>query len=221
MIAIVTQYNAQPQLVIRNYNELNMRETPCVTSVTAPASSTFVLAGPVQSVDEKFDKVSSNSDFTENGWINFAEKGSVKWRGHVKAGTYKSLRVSSYGTGENNTVWLISPPVIYKPGMKLNFKTGAEYFSNGHTDPVMAYLSTDFNGLNFTTANWTPLKTAVYAGATDPYYTGATGLISSGNIDLSSQDILKNHQGNFFIAFRYAGTPNHTTNIYLDDVLVQ
>jgi hypothetical protein len=223
LIAVVSQYNSEMQLGIRNYNELSMNGKTCTGSVTPGVvnNATFTLAAPVATLHENFDAVSLNEDFAQNGWINYNQMGSLKWKGSVKTGNYRSLRASSYATGENNVIWLISPPVVYKSSLRLSFKTGAEYWVPGHQEAVMAYVCTDFDGKNFAAANWTPLASALYADGADGNYNGPYGLKSSGWIELKSIDLLKNPPSHFFVAFKYSGTPVFTSNIYLDEILLE
>jgi hypothetical protein len=223
LVAMVSQYNDEMQLIMRDHNDLKMSAPPCtgILTGTAANTATFVLAAPVTSISESFNEVTLNLNFEQAGWINFNETGSAKWKGSVKSGSYKAVRASAFATGETNSMWLISPPVIFSPGMKLSFKTGVEYYTPGHVQPIMAYVCTDFNGKNLLTANWTKIETAAYANGGDVNYTGPLGIKSSGEIVLKDVEILKNYTGNLFIAFRYSGSPAFTSNIYLDDIYVK
>lgn len=223
LIAVVSQYESEMQLSIRNYGEVKMNGIPCtsVSTGTVANTATFALSAPVSTINESFNAVSSNINFDQGGWINYNEIGNSKWKGNIKSGNYKALKATSYGTAENNTMWLISPPIIYRSGLKLSFKTGVEFYSPGHVDPVLAFISTNYNGKNFATANWTKIEAVVLANSTDVNYTGPLGLKNSGVIDLKGLLLLQSYSGNFFVAFRYAGDPAHTSNFYIDDVLVE
>lgn len=217
---IVGRHNNGIFLELRRYKDLQMAQAPCTGSATT-LTGTFVLAPAVQSINENFSGCNDQADFDQDGWINYNENGKAKWKGNVKAVIYKALKATAFGTGESSSCWLIAPPIVYKPSLKISFRTGVEYFKIGHQQPVMAYLSTDFDGTNLKTANWTALDQADYAGSSDGNYTGAGGLRSSGIINLNTIPLLKNHSGTFCLAFKYSGGPGHDTNIYLDDLVVE
>jgi hypothetical protein len=221
---IASVFNGNIQLLLRNYNELNMNGSLCTitTSTANPLTSTFTLSAPVNTISESFSNVSDNVVFSSAGWINVSEAGSVKWKGDV-INSFRSLVASAYKSGEtNNVMWLIAPPVIYSAAKTLSFKSGFDFWKSGHANALMAYVSTDFNGSNFSTANWTPVTTATYANGSGSYYSGASGLTSSGTINLNSISILNGYSGNFFVAWKYTGSdPAYTSNIYLDDILIQ
>jgi hypothetical protein len=218
--AIVTRYENQMNLELRKFSDLSMQDSPCTSSATA-TGGTFVLGAPVSQISENFSSITDLAEFSQEGWINYNEAGKTRWKGNVKAVIYKAIRATAFGTGEKNLTWLISPPVIYQSGLKVSFKSGIEYFKPGHTDHLVAFVSTNFNGQNFKTANWTLLPGAVYAGGSDGNYSGSGGLRSSGEIDLKEMPLFSGFTGNFFVAFRYSGEPGFDSNVYLDDVVVQ
>ena len=128
IVGVISQYQNDMQLTIRNYNELQMNNTLCTGTPTTASTNTFILATPVYSISESFNAISSNTDFTQSGWINYNESGSVKWKGH-SISTYKALKASAYNSGNTlNSIWLITPPIIYKNTMTLNFKSGFMYW---------------------------------------------------------------------------------------------
>ncbi len=223
LIAIVSQYDSEMQLTIRAFTDVKMVNSACtsVPTGTAPNTATFALAAPVTSINESFNDAVQNITFEQGGWINYNETGNSKWKGNIKSGNYKALKATSYGTAENNAMWFISPPIVYNSSLKLSFKSAVEFYSAGHTEPLMAYISTDYNGRNFATSSWTKLSGVNYANAADVNYTGPLGLKSSGEISLKTITGLQSYSGNFFVAFRYCGDQAHTSNFYLDDIMVQ
>lgn len=223
VIALVSQYANDMQLTIRNYNELQMDGKLCTgPTPTVVVTNTFVLASAVNSLSESFDAVTSSSDFTPIAWINFNEIGSVKWKGHLVSSTYKALKASAYNSGNsNNSMWLISPPINYKNSLTLSFKSGFAFWDAGHPNALMAYVSTNFNGSNFSSANWTPITSANYADGNGSQYTGPFGLKASGTITLNSMALFNNYSGTFFIAFKHMGSTAFNSDIYLDDIVVQ
>jgi hypothetical protein len=221
LTGIVTQYNNSVSLCLRNYYDVQMNNSPCTSgSVTTTTTPTFVLPAATASLSENFDNAGSGSEFAQAGWINMNESGNVKWKGHVKNVSYHALKASSYGSGETNTIWLIAPPALYHANTTISFKTGIEFGDKGHPQPIMAYISNDFNGSNFKTANWTVLA-ASYAAYGDENYSGSAGLKSSGEIKLSDISIFSGYTGSFSLAFRYSGNAVYDSNIYLDDVVVK
>jgi hypothetical protein len=220
IVAIVTRYENHMDLTLRRYQDMTMQQPACTNSMST-AGGTFVIGQAISQIAENFSGVSDLTEFSQAGWINYNEKGKGKWKGNVKAVIYKALRATAYGAGEKNITWLISPPVVYRDGLKLSFKSGIEYFKTGHADYLIAYVSTDFNGQNFKTANWIALTGAVYAGSSDGNYSGSGGLRSSGEIRLKDLALFSGYTGQFFVAFRYSGEPGFDTNVYLDDVVIQ
>lgn len=111
IIAIVSQYGSTMQLIIRNYNDLDMNGALCSVPVT-----TFAIGTPVASINESFNGISSNADFVLTDWINYNQVGSVKWKGDVQSSTYKCIRASAYNSGDaSNVIWVITPPIIPAP----------------------------------------------------------------------------------------------------------
>jgi hypothetical protein len=98
----------------------------------------------------------------------------------------------------------------------LQFKTQRGFGAAGH-DPFAAFVSTNFNGLNASSAVWIPIP-CTYATPSTPDFTW----ISSGSIDLS-QVLPQGYTGTFAVGFRFQGSdPNgQTTNMRLDDVQLQ
>jgi hypothetical protein len=215
IIGIVTQYGSEIQLLIRNYNELSMSGPRCIES------QTYAIGSPVASVNESFSTVTHNGILSLPGWLNINEVGTAKWKGDVTSSN-GTARASAYNSGNaSNTMWIITPPVVYTNTMTLSFKSGYGYWDNGHPNALMAYVSTNFNGTNFTTANWTPITSATYANGTGGFYTGTAGLYNSGTINLNTISILNGYSGNFFVAWKHYGNTTHNSNIYLDDVVIQ
>ena len=217
--AIVVRQGEFLHLELRRHGDINMTAPACTGS--ASPTGTFVLPAAIQTVDEHFNEVNDQSDFIQEGWINCNQLGTVRWKGNLKAGNYRALKMTCYGSAEKTVSWLIAPPLTYSPGKRISFRTGVEYFKSGHLEPLMAFVSTDFDGKNLATANWTALTQAVYAGMSDGNYNGPGGLKSSGEIPLSNIPLLAKGSGTFCLAFKYTGEPGFDTNVYVDDVVVK
>lgn len=80
-------------------------------------------------------------------------------------------------------------------------------------------VSTNFDGTNANTANWTTVPGLTYAAGTGSFYPNAT--TNSGTVNLNTVNILNGYSGNFFIAFKYFGNTTYNSDIYVDDILVQ
>lgn len=217
--AILIRYDQTYRLELRSNADLTMNDPACTFSTAA--SGTFQLSATTKFVEEPFDEVNDQSEFNQEGWINFAESGAVRWKGNLKGDNYRALRMTAYGSAEKTVTWLITPPIEYSATKKISFKTGVEYFKKGHIEPVMAFVTTDFDGKNLSSANWTALREADYANMSDGNYNGPGGLRSSGEIMLGSIPLLAAGNSTFCLAFRYTGEPGFDTNVYLDDVVVK
>jgi hypothetical protein len=217
---MVTRYNNAMELEMRNYSDLMMTGPVCTGSASA-VTATFSISSPITELNENFNTASDQVEFSSGGWTNYCEKGKTKWKGNVKAAIYKAGKITAFGSGQAIVSWLISRPITYKSSLKLSFKTGAEYFKTGHAQPIMAYICTNLDGTNMSSANWTPISTAVYITDSDGSYSGAGGLRSSGEIELKNIPLLSGYTGVFFVGFKYQGEPGFDTNIYLDDVIVR
>jgi hypothetical protein len=213
MIAIVTQYNSTMQLTIRNYNEVQMNGSGCPTP-------TYQIGTPVSSINEDFNSIAvTNQVYANTGWLNIAQDGNAVWKTDINGAT-KTLKATAFGSGDASTsMWLITPPVIYTNTMTLSFTTAFGFWDSGHPNAIMAYVSTNYDGTNLNTANWTAVP-ASYANGTGNFY--PNGSTNSGTITLNSIGILSGYSGNFFVGFKYTGTAgSFDSNIYLDNVLVQ
>ncbi len=222
IIGVLSQYQNTIQLLLRQYSDVSMNAQACTSATQSANTTTFVLATPTASLFEQFNSVNSNLDFSGTNWINFNQTGSVKWKGDLVMPSYTCVKASAFNSGNNNNiVWLISQPIVYNSALTFSFNSAFTYWDNGHQDALNAFVSTNFNGKNFYTANWTKINSASYADGSGSQYTGPTGMKSSGNISLQSVGILNGYSGSFCIAFRYVGSPAYNSTIYLDDIRVQ
>lgn len=192
IIALYTTYNADPQLVIRDTTDVNMRDTRCDGS---SANTTFLL-------DEGFTTLSD--------WNAQSVTGDQVWT----TATYGDPKPCAYMSGYANSVynanedWLISKELDLTVGytqVSLQFETATKYSGN----KLECYISTDYSGTGLpATATWTLLP-ATYDE------TNAFTFTSSGVIDLSSYVNKKVH-----IAFKYTSTASAAASWELDNVKV-
>lgn len=158
--------------------------------------------------EETFESMAVNTTVSGNGWIAFAEIGTVNWRVVTTTDTgnpgSKIAQISVFGFGnQTNSAWLISPAInLDTQDLEfVNFQS-SNAFPDG--SELELFISTNWNGAraNITTANWTPLL-----GTIVPDSTPFQDWIDSGLIDLS------NYSGTSYIAFKYTGGVNSTNTI--------
>jgi len=206
-VAVVSEFQGTMQLLIRDIDEIQLNSTRC-------DSMAVTVCPPVGSVNQPFDLITDNVDFTEMCWSNIAAVGSRIWRGDEFQGDLR-LQATAFGSSDaSNVMWLISPNMQFTSGMTLNFDTQKGFYTH---DPFDAFISTDFNGFNVASATWNPI-TATEAGISDPDNTW----IPSGNIPLDGL-VPAGYTGNFYIGFSYTGSdPNgQTTSYRVDNIVIQ
>jgi hypothetical protein len=177
--AILTKYNSDFQLAVRNLSDIRQIKPRFL----------FLLS-------EGFSAATVSSPISVNGWKTVAVAGTKTWLAKVYSGdTYAEM--NPYNSGEaSNISWLVSPQVnlagITNP--TLIFQTEYNYWNSIAT--LQAFISTDFNGTDVTTATWTPLSTARLVVQAD----GINKWVNSGLIDLSQ------YTGNVYIGFKYTNS---------------
>lgn len=145
-------------------------------------------------------------------YVNDAYKGGRYW--DVK--TFRSnkyIQMTSFNSGGTNKTYL-AMPVAFTPGKKLSFKT-KDGFYNG---PVLkVYYSTNYvAGGDLSQATLVDI-TSSFAIANGTITGYATNFTNSGNYIIPA-----NLTGNGFFLFEYsnAGSPQITTTIQIDDIVV-
>mgnify|MGYP001236415981 CR=1 FL=1 len=195
MVAVLSVYNSDYQLYIRDLNDVNMDVNP--------RSLLF---------SEGFDLAALTSPITINGWKDIATAGTKTWL----AQAYKSevyAEANAYNSGEaSNVMWLISPAINFPAtGVNyLSFNTEYNYWAAGTT--LQVFASMDFDGTNVAGATWTELTSANIVTNS----TAKNVWVNSGKVDLSG------FSGNVYIAFKYTGSGlNHQTTAFrVDNVVV-
>jgi hypothetical protein len=168
---------------------------------------------PVADIDESFDGAVDYEDIAFDGWTNVKIVGERAWTGKTYSGN-KYAQATGYNSGlDEMETWLITPPVINTSGdLKLSFKSAMAYWSHSAgNNPLTVLASTDYNGTNFETANWTDISDMV----TIP------DASSEDNAWLETVDVsLAGYTGNVCIAFKYRGSDTESTSIRIDDVKI-
>ncbi len=206
LIAIAGEFSGTIQLYIRTLSEVNLNGERCGGGGGGEIT-------PVDEVDEHFDGAVDYENISISGWTNKIVAGNRAWTG-------KSFNDNKYAqaTGYNSELddmetWLITPPVINTSGDKiLTFKSSMAYWTHtGDNKPMTIWASTDYNGTNFETANWTDITSM----ATLPDAGGSNySWVESGEISLAD------FTGNVAIAFKYKGSGTETTSFQIDDVKI-
>ncbi len=199
---ILESNNTSPvegDIVMANYNYYDVEPTDSLSS--------FALYSEDFSDYSNYDSLGLN-----DVWIQVEEVGTREWLAREYSGNAYA-QYSSYGSGEANVAWLVSPKIDLSVGInnKLSFDVNIGYYT--HTG-LEVFISEDFDGSDVTTATWDDV-TSSFTIPTEP--TGGYGsFASAGLMDLSA------YSGEIHIAFKYTGDGNNseTTTYQVDNILV-
>jgi hypothetical protein len=157
LVAIVSRYNTEYQLFIRNTDEVQL---------------TGRRFGDVDVIFENNFDATLDGEFADAGWQNNAVQGTATWKCQ-EATEGKILSVSG-NSGEQNETWLITPEIALQANSFLSFKT--RMLTSGNT--LTALISTDGT-------NWSQLPANI-AVSTDWAISGDVSLAQySGNIRIA------------------------------------
>lgn len=153
--------------------------------------------------EENFESYSYGDSITQNGWTDYKEVGSkdfFAFDDSYSLGT--SVKISAFNSGDaSNIAWLITPGIDMdaQTGEVLSFQTSNSFSDNSTLELL---ISTDWDGVeaNITSATWSALPGTIVADS--EFYQNWVG---SGAIDLSG------YAGTAYIAFRYTGGDNGTS----------
>ena len=199
IIAIASIYDEDMQLVIRRLSEVNLTGERCDGGEITP----------VDEIHEYFDGAANYEDIAIEGWFNIILEGDRAWQGKVY-NSDKYAQATGYNSGLSKMeTWLITPPVKTDEAKILNFVSAKAFWEHTTNEPFTVLASTDFDGLDVSTATWTQLNPVI---ATESSADNAW--IESGDVDLSG------FTENVFIAFKYVGSDTESTSFRIDDVVV-
>jgi len=157
LVTIVSRYNTDYQLYIRNTDEVQL---------------TGRRFGDVDEIFENNFDASPVGEFVDAGWQNNAVQGSAKWM--CQTTTDGNILGISGNNAEQNETWLITPEITLQPNSYISFKT--RMLTAGNT--LTALISTDGT-------NWTQLPANI-ASSTDWAISGDVSLAQySGNIRIA------------------------------------
>jgi len=199
IIAIASIYNEDIQLVIRRLSEVDLTGERCDGGEIVP----------VDEIHEYFDGAIPYENISIQGWYNIIEVGDRAWQGK-EFGSEKYAQATGYSSDLPEMItWLITPPIKMDEAKILTFVSAKAYWEHTTTKPFTVLASTNFDGLDISTATWTELNPII---ANENSADNAW--IESGDVDLSG------FTENGFIAFKYAGSDTESTSFRVDDIVV-
>jgi hypothetical protein len=204
VIGIVTVFNSDYQLVIRDFSEVQLTNERCTPDVPP-------LGTPVETLNQNFQSFANDADILISGWQNIGQIGGRLWRNKIFSGNGYA-QATGFGSNLTQMVsWLITQPVTISTQKVLSFQTAKAYWLHTGTNiPIQILYSTNYTGKNLASATWLPV-TAVIAGKTDADNT----FINSGNINLPVQN-----GKSCVIAFKYTGSGTESTSYRIDNIIV-
>lgn len=197
---IVSQYGTTMQLVLRNYNEVNMTNALCSTST--PTNGVTYLT-----------KNFNDNSLGSGGWNSYTvTNNSVNWAIASFSTTVTPFaKISGFYGGVNTLAetWYVSPPLNLSNSTNpvLSFQTAAKF--SGTALEVLA--STTYTGGALSSAVWVSLPNITLSATTGNYVWTPSGAISLG--------LYKSV--NTRIAFKYKSTSTAATTYELDDIVVK
>jgi len=201
-IAIVSQFNNDIQLYVRDVTEIDLTGERCDGGGGGGGTG-----DPVTQFFVDFENQSDNVDISLEGWNNVATAGNRVWRGRSFDNNLYAQANAYNSTDPSNEAWLISPPIdlnaMDEP--KLEFLSATAYWTH---DGFSVLFSTDFDGSDITGATWSALSFNMPGSSNNNYE-----WVESGVIDLSG------FSGTGYVAFRYQGAaPSQTGTFALEDI---
>ena len=159
IVAIVSRYNSDLQLLIRSIDEIDMTGERCFGAV--------------------FKDFEDNS-VTSGGWQTVMVSGAIDWTTQTFSNNTFAKITNWDGTSNSACeTWLISPQIdlTNSSSAKISFMNDVNY-----SGPALQLMvSSDYDGNNPSTATWTDISSSV---SWDPV-TNGWGFYSSGDVDLT------------------------------------
>lgn len=201
---IVTIFNTDYQLLIRDFKEVKLTGERCTPGIPD-------LGTPVETINQNFNSFTNNAEIVVPGWQNIPQAGNRSWQAKYFSGnTY--AQSTGYGSNLSSMIcWLITRPVTISAQKVLTFQSAKAYWLHtGNNVPVEVLYSTNYTGKNLVTATWVPV-TATIAGKNDADNT----FIDSGNFNLPVAA-----GKSCVIAFRYTGSDTESTSYRIDNIII-
>ena len=166
------------------------------------------LPDPVTFIDEDFQSYPDHSIIDDHGWTAYAETGSRNWICRTFQENHYAQATAFGSNDPTNNMWMITPPIDLDAmtNPTFEFESAKAFYTH---DGFSLHISTNFDGVNVTDANWQTLD-AILAGQGDP----DNAWIHSGFLDLSS------YSGIVHIAWKYvsAAPQGNTGTFRVDNV---
>ncbi|MFQ5447771.1 MAG: DUF5689 domain-containing protein [Saprospiraceae bacterium] len=201
---ILGVYRGDYQLLIRRMDDLALNGSRCTFDPCAGISVVVVDA-----IDEDFAGGANNDNVIENGWTNFAVKGSRLWIYKLFDGNVYAQSTAFNDSSPEMESWLVTPGINLDIPKVLTFDSAKAFWTH---DGLSVWISTDFI-CDPSVATWQPLDCTIAAQNDDDH-----AWIPSGDIDLSG------YTGNtVFIGFKYVGSSSSglTSSYRIDNVVVE
>lgn len=186
---VLTKYGDTFQFLARSQKDIML------------TSSRFALVPPFFQQD--FQEAIDGTNLNITGWYNIATEGTKLWKEEVYQGNgYAEFSAFSSGSA-TNTCWLISPAINLSSytTKQLEFEVAQHHLDvDSPNNSLEVLISTDFDGINVSTATWTPLQANLPVKATSWY------------VFLKSSINISNISGtNVHVAFKFKGSGTDTT----------
>jgi hypothetical protein len=210
IIAIAKRYNDQIELIFRNYSEIKLTNTPC--------------GDAVDSLYETFNEATGGTidEETVGGWTNYMKQGSRAWEFYTSApgsATNPCAATDYSSTDPRNEMWLITPPINNSATKYLSFKNATRYNTNS-TIQLFLLISTNFDGVNVSSATWTPITTDQITTLSSFYQTQSIPFNQASPFN-GNTNILNNYNGKFHIAFKFVSNKTDSLgSYYIDNVKI-
>lgn len=206
---VVSKYNANFQMIIRNLNDVKIPATGTRFDPTPPKGGSTVSYPTTLS--ETFESYSPVNLEVFPNYINDPVLGNRYWQlKNFSSNNYIQLSANA-GSGPFETFFVV--PVTFTPGKKLSFNVNVGFFNGA---ALKVYTSTDYTPLGDATSATLTDITSSFTLPTTPT-SGYGTLAPAGSYTFPS-----NLNGKGYVMFKYVGNGSGvTTTVQLDNIVVQ
>lgn len=201
---VVSVFNTDVQIYIRNPNELTLSGNRC-TGGGSGANCTPLSGG----LSATFSNHTTGNIMNENCWKAGNLQGSNNWLCGDNSGDKCAVATGNASTVQQ--MWMATPVIQSGGNDVLSFSSAQQNILSSN---LSVLISTDYDGTNYSSANWSPI-TATVATSAD----AANTYVSSGNISLSS-NLGANYTGTYAIAFKATMATNSFSILKVDNVSI-
>ncbi|MCT4581191.1 MAG: DUF5689 domain-containing protein [Flavobacteriales bacterium] len=199
---VVGVFGNDVQIFIRNPQELTLSGVRC-------AGGGGGSCDPLAGVNEGFTGYTIGTEVNSNCWRSGVLQGSNKWLCGDNSGDLCAVATGNVsGTQE---MWMATPLIQSAGNDMLSFSSAQQ---NILTSALQVYVSTDYDGNNYSSATWTPVTATVATGA-DANNT----YVSSGSIALNTY-LGAGYTGTYAVAFKATMANNSFSLFKVDNVMI-